>query len=238
MLKFPKIFFVLPLLASVTLAGCWGEYNHRLVPAGLSSYAASYEKRAEDMQKAIATTNISFDLSRFVDRRIPAAYSTFEPNVVLHTYDPDRLPGNAPGFIRSVMAEALITNDTTTPDVREVFFELRHMDMRLLNGNFISGEFGRYYVNIEADVMVRDGQGNILVKKPYDIKYETARQSHSGRHLTTDEDWHYMTRTLKVTIHNMAFEIMNDTLKATGDVVHGGTIKPRPQHETPAVFTP
>ena len=238
MFKLPKAsLFLLPIMAAAGLSGCFGEYRHDLIPANISTFSKAYEERAEDMREALKDTNILFDLSRFVDRRSPESYSTYEPNIVMYTYDPDRLPGTAPAFVRSVMDETLgVNKGITNPDRREVFFELRDIDIRILNGNFISGEFGRYYVRLEADVKVRDGQGKVIVDKPYTEKFETIRQTFTGQHPTVDEDWNNMTRTVKMAIHNMSFNIMNDTLDGAGQTIHDGQVKNKPSMRSPDAF--
>ena len=242
MFKLPKAtLFIAPLVvsmvASIGLTACFGEYRHDLIPANASTFMKAYDERAEDMREVLKGTNIVFDLSRFVDRRVPEAFSTFESHMVLHTYNPDRLPGNAPAFIRAVMDETLgINKDVPNPEVREVLFELRDIDMRILNGNFISGQFGRYYVRIEANVKVRNSQGVVLVDKPYEMKLETIRQSFSGHQPSADEDWNDMSRTVKMAIHNLSFNIMNDTLHAAGQQIHAGELKNNPQMLTPEAF--
>lgn len=239
MFKLPKAtLYVVPIIASIGLTACFGEYRYDLVPANASTFVKAYEERAEDMREVLEGTNIVFDLGRFVDRRSPQSYSTFEPNIVLHTYNPDRLPGSAPAFVRAVMDETLgVNKDVATPDVREVFFELRDIDLRILNGNFISGPYGRYYARIEADVKVRDAQGTVLVDKEYEMKLETMRQSFSGQQPSEAEDWNHMSRTVKMAIHNLSFNIMNDTLHATGQQIHDGQLKDNPQMLSPEAFS-
>ena len=228
---------VLPLIASMGLTACFGEYRHDLIAANSSTFFKGYEERDEQMREALAGTDIVFDMTRFTDRRVPEAYSTYEPNIVIHTYDPDRLPGNAPAFIRAVMDETLgINKNVSNPDRREVFFELRDVDLRILGGNFISGEFGRYYARINADVIVRSGQGKVLVDQPYEIKFETVRQSFTGSHPTAEEDWHDMSRTVKMAIHYLAFNIMKDTLDASGTGVYDGKVKDHPERISPEAF--
>lgn len=239
MFKLPKAsFLVLPLLVSAVVAGC-GEYRHDLMPAKLSSYSDAYEKRAADMRDAMEKGNLVFRIARFVDRRVPEAYSDYEPHIVMHTYDPDKLPGNAAGYVRSVMTESM-TLDTqpVDPDTLEVFFELRNMDMRILNGNFVSGASGRYYVKVDADVMVRDGNGKIVLKKPYEVKYETVRQSFNGGQVSIDTDWHDMIRTTRAAIQHLTFEVMDDTLDKSNKTVMDGEVTDRPIRRSPQVFAP
>jgi hypothetical protein len=240
MFKLPKAtLYILPLVASMGLTACFGEYRHNLIPANVSTFSKAYEERADDMREALSETQIVFDLSRFVDRRVPEAYSTYAPHIVLHTYDPDTLPGTAPAFIRAVMDETLAMdmNEPSNSELREIFFELRNVDMRILNGNLISGEFGRYYTRIEADIKVRNSQGEVLLDKPYEMELETMRQSFNGMQPDIDTDWHRITRTLKTAIHNLAFDIMNDTLESTGQSSQDGKLKNLEDFPSPDVFS-
>jgi|TARA_Y100000782_G_scaffold41136_1_gene45610 hypothetical protein len=238
MFKLPKAtLYIVPVIASIGLTACFGEYRHDLIPANASTFFHAYEERSEDMREALKGTDVVFNMGRFVDHRIPEAHSSYEPHIVLHTYNPDRLPGSAPAFVRSVIEESFNVNrDVANPQVREIMFELRDIDLRILNGNFISGKFGRYYTRIAADVNVRDSQGNVLVDKPYEMELETIRQSFSGQQPSEAEDWNDMSRTMKLLLRNLSFEIMNDALNAQGYEVHNQKLKDNPKRLSNEVF--
>ncbi len=206
--------FFIPTMLAIALGGCFGEYRDNMAPATLGSVSKAYDVYVAEIEKKWKHEEIIFNFSNFVDRRVPSSMSTYKTGAVIHTYDSDVLPGQAPGYIRSVMEQIIQPDRESINQIEELqlAFELRDMDMRILEGNFISGEFGRYYIRVEADVKVSDNYGNILVNKPYKVEYQTMRQAFSGHHPSIDEDWSNMMFSTRKAIKVLTYEIVEDTI--------------------------
>ena len=68
------------------------------------------------------------------------------------------------------------------------------------------------------------------------MELETIRQSFSGQQPSEAEDWNDMSRTMKLLLRNLSFEIMNDALNAQGYEVHNQKLKDNPKRLSNEVF--
>lgn len=152
-------------------------------------------------------------LDKFYDKRIPAAFITQPDDDIIVTYNPDTLPGRAPGYVRAVMESMF--EQGSKPAERKVEVELRNVEMRIVTGNFASGRGGRYLVRLEAVARARDAAGNVLLKdKRYVVTHEGSRRLYEGRQLSERDDWKRMMTVTRFGVRELALQIGTDILQA------------------------
>ena len=99
--------FIVLTLAATMLTACGGGFNSSVPSGTLAGIGREVQRKNKYAAQRIAAAPYVFKINRFVDKRLPEALSTYADSAVLHTYNPDRLPGNAAGYIRSIMVTAL-----------------------------------------------------------------------------------------------------------------------------------
>jgi hypothetical protein len=160
-------------------------------------------------QQQMQREGFSLKLTRVVDKRRPHAFTDLPEEENIDQVDPDRLPGNATGYVRSVLRQYFPTPNNATSLLSEI--DLRDLKLRVLTGNLLSGEFGRYIVSIEADVLVRDQAGRVIYRDTLTIEREARRVASAGRQPSTALDEKRMRILLEQVIQEVGLKMYRGT---------------------------
>ena len=235
------IFTVLAFaVTAFALVGCFGSYRGGIVS---STPMSLYKKTmTKELDEALEVSPLRFKVSFVADAMVPGDDNFYQSNIVQHSYEVNRLAGNATGFVRGKLSEALKTERVAEQqeNIRFVSMDLQEVDLKILHGNFYSGRFGRYYARVEGDVRISGSDGTIYMNEPVSAEFQGNRQSLNGSQPSVEQDWHNMKLALMRSIDILALEI---TQKLTADdednELNLKAKKHDPKkHQTPSVFAP
>ena len=235
------IFTVLALaVTALGLAGCFGSYRGDIIS---STPKSLYKKmQAKELNEALEESPLRFKVTFVADAMVPGAGDFYQTNIVQHSYEADRLPGNATGFVRGKLSEALKTERTAEKpeNLRFVSMDLRDVDLKILHGNFFSGKYGRYYARVEGDVRVSGNDGTVYMNEDVSAEFQGNRQSFTGAQPDVEQDWHNAKLALMRAVDILSLEITQKLIADDEDSElnlktrkHDGK-----QHLTPSLFAP
>mgnify|MGYP005839937879 CR=1 FL=1 len=228
------------VLCSAVLTGCFGSYRGDLTPATTQGFKHDYV--IEDMRKALEASDIRFKISFVSSIKRPAQNIGYASEIVMHDIQVDHLPGSPSDFIRGKLEQVLKTDrGAEVENIRFISVDLNEVDLKILEGNFYSGQMGRYYARIDAQVRVNDAQGERLMDDNVSAVYQAQRKSFSGRQKGVDQDWHNIKKTLLKAVEALALEITQKTVE--GDKSNPLNLRQKPEynpskHISPEVFQP
>ena len=160
-----------------------------------STFQSLNKKFAEqELGRALDESPLRFKVSFVADAIVPNNQEAYQSEIVKHAYEADLLPGGITAFIRGRMEESLRTNRALSEaaHTRFVSMDLKDVDLKILDGNFYSGKYGRYYARIEAQARVSGADGTVYLNAPVKGEFQGNRQSFSGGGLSVKQDWHNM----------------------------------------------
>ena len=222
------------------LVGCFGSYRGDIVS---STPKSLYKKmQAKELNEALEASPLRFKVTFVADAMVPGDDDFYQTNIVQHSYEAERLPGNATGFVRGKLSEALKTERTAEKpeNLRFVSMDLRDVDLKILHGNFYSGKLGRYYARVEGEVRISGNDDTVYMNERVSAEFQGNRQSFDGSQPDVKQDWHNMKLALMRAVDILALEI-TQTLTADDEDSelnlktnkHDGK-----QHLTPSLFAP
>lgn len=186
-MKFIQTCLPVILLSSV-LSGCGGgtdlSWQHRpdskiLSPLRYDSDAI--ERTDLSKVKTLSKRPYSFELVRVHDRRVPEAKSLHLEDKVIYEYVPDKLLRGVEGYVGSALKRYL-TFGPQQDVVFKVEYELRDLRTYIGTGDVSVGSFGRYIVELEADVIVRDEDTNVIFADTLNVEADSKREPIKGQH--------------------------------------------------------
>lgn len=227
--------------AAVGVTGCFGAYRGDMTAATPESLHNKHTLK--DLNAALAESPTRFKVSFIADAVVPGDDNWYQSNIVMHDYDIDRIPGGPMGFIEGRLEEVLKTARPTPErkNLRFVSMDVTDLDLKILEGNFFSGESGRYYARIEANVRISAIGGEVYLDQPITAQYEGIRQSFTGRQLKPAQDWHNMKQALLHATDALALKITQELSKENDE--DPLNLKRNPKydpdvHESPEAFAP
>lgn len=142
----------------------------------------------EKKMDVLAHEDFSIAIGTVIDRRKPQSFiNDVETSNVIREFNPDHFLQGAPMFVQNLLQKNM-TFGPPKPTVYVADVTLRHLRLRVLKGNLMSGRWGRYAVDMEFDVLVRDADGVVMEKTPVSIKHVRRRVGDQGRHPNTKQD--------------------------------------------------
>lgn len=194
-------------LTAVVVSGCLGTYRGDMTSA--TSKAMMQKSMIKDLDAALAASPLRFKVSFVADAIAPDDADFYKTEIVKHNYESDRLPGGATGFIRGRLEERLKTDRRVeeNKNLRFVSLDLKDVDLKILEGNFISGRFGRYYARIVGQARVSGFDGTVYMDAPVSAEFQGNRESFTGRDLGVDKDWHHVKLALLQAVDILALNL-------------------------------
>ena len=236
------VFLMSALIISTTaLTGCFGSYRSDLVSSDMSS--SHHNRVMEDLNEALAASDLRFRIPFVSDTDRPESRQGQRTNIVMHDFEQDRLPGSTTGFIKGKLEDVLKTDRPVqnNRNLRFVSFDLEEVDLKILEGNFISGRFGRYYARIDAQVRVTGFEGDVYLDEPISTEFEAQRKSFTGRQPDSDQDWYNIQKTLLKATEALGLEITQRLVDGNNEDALNLKRKPEynpNKHISPEVFQP
>ncbi len=204
-------------VTSLALVGCGQKGEDGLLHYYSDTQAPFVERPTSDritdldveaMLSKVDREDFALRLVRFSDRRPPANRMVKrDDDTVIYEYLPDQLLGDV-----SVRIPHQIKVDwpQPTPDrdiVYPVEVDLKHMKTIIKTGGFVSGRFGRYAVEMEADYVIRDADSNVLERDTVVFEANYKRKTVDGRRPSASEDRQAMVSAVRRAVRRLSAEI-------------------------------
>lgn len=195
-----RLFLPLALLA---LAGCsssemknWSE-NQPIV-----------NERASDR---LAANHVNVRLVNFVDSRLPVAFADKPDDNIIFEYTPENLTqGNLMDMLKAYVSKGL--PEVYNP-VHDIVLDVKVKNVRtaILEGNFFTGSFGRYVIQIDADVKaVNATTNNQVFQAVVSTETQATRGPSEGRHPSEQMDELAMRQLLKQAGQDFANKVVRE----------------------------
>lgn len=177
--------FLIPLML-VALAGCSANQ--------MESQTFANERAAD----RLSANHVNVRMINFVDARLPVAFAKNPGDDIIFEYTPENLTqGNLMDMLKAYINNSL--PDVYNP-VHDIVLDVRVKNVRtaILEGGFMTGPFGRYVIQIDAEVKAVNATTNSQVFKT-DVSTETqaVRGPSGGRHPSEAMDELAMRQLLK-----------------------------------------
>lgn len=185
-MKMTRPLFV-AMMVPLALAGCI-DYTG-INPFATRQRAVEYppyegegytEREPTEREKVIARSDFSAELVRFSDSRRPRSTALATPEGNIYDYEPDELLQGVTFKVPVLMNKYLAWRPKVAKHYR-VEMDLEQLHSRIISGNLWSGNMGRYTADIEARVMVRRPDSQVVLNKIYTISLEQKRPTFNGR---------------------------------------------------------
>ncbi len=177
----------------------------------------TYHERAVGFftdEARLARMKYSLDLVRMEDTRRPHSFRPENPKEIIFEYDPDKLVGGLEHRMKNLLSHYIQFGERKS-QVLLVEVELRDIKTVIRPGTFSTGRFGRYVFSIDADVIIRNADSTILVKKAFEIYAEKARKSPDGYNPSIKMD--------RLNMYNMFEKAMYELAIKIGNLAHRNT---------------
>lgn len=189
-MAFPRKTLPLAALLLATLSGC-GEYNPFAVRHTIDyppyEGAGYTDREPTEREKLIARSDFSVELVHFVDDRLPRSTALSAKDAVIYDYDPDQLLQGVTAKGPILINKYLAWRPKVAKHYR-VEVELHRLHTRILTGTIISGNFGRYSAELEAHVVARRPDSQVVINRTYSLEAEQKRQTFNGRSPSVEMD--------------------------------------------------
>jgi|GEM_PF-2459831 len=176
----PKFLPAVALVASLGLSACGSTY---LSPDENPFTNGSAKSKAN----VLAKENYTLDIIRFDDRRTARAAARDVTDDVIYEYEPDTLLGGVAHRL-PVLFSQHFGYGLNKPNTLLVEMDVQKLKTLIKTGTFTSGNFGRYIVDLEIDITVRDTNSAILLVDTYRENFELRRKSFNGRPPSAEMD--------------------------------------------------
>lgn len=196
-------------VGAVVLGGCQvmslyeeqrREMGFNVEPKGL------YYVGTDAQEKALKEEGISIDIIRFDDRRKPESLVPSPDDDIIYEYMADRLLANAPRQIHGLLARDMnFANRVGHVFLAEV--DLRYIRTTIRQGDFWSGHYGKYVVDMEVAVTVRGQDSSVLVSDSFSVRRERERVASGGRNPNQELDRKRMMETVSDAARELAVDI-------------------------------
>lgn len=189
MTPWPKTLCYVALpVATLLLAGCVEGWRPRNMIEYPPYEGVGYTDREPTQREMLlAKSDFSVELVRFEDTRRPRNTQPLPSDNVIYEYEPDELLQGVTYKIPVLMSKYLSFRPQAAKNYRAEV-ELEALRTRIVTGNLLSGNFGRYAVEMEARVLVRRPDSTVVIHRPYKLELEEKRQTFNGRNPTKEMD--------------------------------------------------
>lgn len=138
--------------ALLALSGCTG--------AEMKNWAENQPLVNERAADRLAVNHVNVRMTNFVDARLPVAFANKPDDNVIYEYTPENLTqGNLMDMLKAYVSNSL--PEVYNP-VHDVVLDVRVKNVRtaIMEGNFLTGGFGRYVIQIDAEVKAVNASTN------------------------------------------------------------------------------
>lgn len=197
--------FLLPtaaLVLSLGLSACGSTY---LSPDENPFTNGSAKSKAN----ILAKEDYTLEIIRFEDRRAARAAALDVTDDVIYEYEPDTLLGGVAHRL-PVLFSKHFGYGLNKPNTLLVEMDVQKLKTLIKTGTFSSGTFGRYIVDLEIDVTVRDTDSLILLVDTYRQNFELTRKSFNGRSPSAEMDRSRAYQMVDEAVRRMAEEVALD----------------------------
>ena len=160
--------------------------------------------------KILKGVDFSVELLTFNDNRLPESFVPNPEQTTHWEYEPDKLLGGVKLRIPALMRAALNFNpQQVTASERQFLAEidLRMLRTNILTGTFTSGPYGRYNVEVQADVVVRDRASRAVLNQPFRVVLQKNRPAYRGGQTPAKVDEARMMKLADSAIQTLATDI-------------------------------
>jgi hypothetical protein len=177
----------------LALAGCadsgWNPFAARQRVVEYPPYEGEgyTEREPTEREKLLARADFSVEMVRFADARRPRSTALATPEGNIYDYEPDELLQGVTYKVPVLVNKYLAWRPKTEKHYR-VEMELEQLHARIISGNLWSGNMGRYATDVEARVMVRRPDSQVVLNKVYTAVLEQKRPTFNGRNPSKEMD--------------------------------------------------
>ncbi len=203
------------MLGSVLiLTGCKNDWTtqdhwHDMVYGRESSGMVHADARhRSDLRTVFNHGEFGLSLQKYTDRVTPEAAADRVGNDIIHEYNPDKLLRGPALYMTGLIEDHFRSTVGDKPVVLPVELQMRDLAFTIRRGDFWSGRYGRYVVEMKADAVVRTPEGELVTIQQVDVTYDEARRSSNGRHLTLEQDRQNMLKAINNAVGMLAQEII------------------------------
>jgi hypothetical protein len=161
----------------------------------------------EKKMRALARDDFGVVVARVIDRRRAAASAkAVDSSKIMHEYNPDHLLQSLPYYVQNQLQKNMdFGRGKKVVYVAEV--ELTDARMRIEKGDMLNGKWGRYVIDLEATMLVRDENSLIMRETPLRIRHERQRKGDGGRQPSTAHDRARIVQALNEAFEPLALEL-------------------------------
>ncbi|MCP5405443.1 MAG: hypothetical protein H6922_04385 [Pseudomonadaceae bacterium] len=182
-----KPLFLLPLLL-LAATGCTEGWKVRNVLDYPAYEGVGYTNREPtEREKLIAKSDFSVELVRFEDVRRPRSTVPHPRDTVIYEYQPDELLQGI-AYKAPVLLSKHMEYKTPAEKNYKVEVELEKLRTYIATGTILTGHFGQYTVELEARVLARRPDSQVVVYRPYTLTLTEKRNSFNARNPTKEMD--------------------------------------------------
>jgi hypothetical protein len=165
-------------------------------------------ERASDR---LAAHHVNVRLVSFVDARLPVAYAQKPDDDIIYEYTPEQLTqGNLMDMLQAYVGNNL--PEVYNP-VHNMVLDVKVKNVRtaILEGSLMTGSFGRYVVQIDAEVKtVNTTTNNQVFKSDVSVTTQATRGPSGGRHPSEAMDELAMRQLLKQAGQDFANKVVRE----------------------------
>lgn len=193
---------LLILCAFVGVSGC------------VTSYKAPEENPFEGEQttipKYLEKLDFTMDIIRFEDRRRARSIPKDPTGNVIYEYDADQLLSGVSHRL-PVLFSKHFGYGLVKPNTLLVEIDLQKLKTSIKTGTISTGKFGRYFIDLEADITVRDTDSSVLNTETYKQTFDLKRTSFDGRSPSSEMDRSRMYQVVEEAVRRMVADVVKDT---------------------------
>lgn len=159
----------------------------------------------------LAANHVNVRMTNFVDARLPVAFAKQADDNVIYEYTPENLAqGNLMDMLKAYVGNSL--PEVYNP-VHDVVLDVRVKNVRtaIMEGTFLTGGFGRYMIQIDAEVKaVNASTNNQIFMTTVSTETQASRGPSAGRQPSEDMDELAMRQLLKQAGQDFANKVVRE----------------------------
>lgn len=193
---------------SLALAACSRDLTSPLNNAAFFGDPVPAQYQIDQLRDSLKNKDYTVRVRRVTDARTPMGNLKSSNSLIMHEYNTDQLPGGSAGFIRSTL-ETFYDVGPRKDKMVNVEITLRDAQLDMRTGSYWSGKDGQYVASIQAEVLVRDDKGNVMVNREMRVARHVARRLPSQQQNSVAEDNSNAVETMKMAVYELAYDIVS-----------------------------
>lgn len=173
-----------------------------------------YDDKAK--KEKLERETFKLNLIRVTDLRAPDSRAPLEEDYVIYDYQPGKLLSGLTDYIKSSMNKHMARGSA---DSQQLFLEVDVKKFQTSIEHMWFNRYGKYVVDIEMDVLVRDAKSRVLLRETVAERKDVKRYSYKGEMPTVKRDEREIKKVVKM--------VMDELTIDTGWMVHKAFNKQR-----------